>query len=56
MQRTLSIIIAVAFALIAFSADAKQCRDDATGKFVKCPQTATHCRNPTTGKFEKCPS
>ena len=56
MQRTLAIIIAVGFALAAFSADAKQCRDDATGKFVKCPQTATHCRNPTTGKFEKCPS
>jgi hypothetical protein len=57
MHRILAIIVAAAFAFTAFSADAKQCRDPATGKFAKCPAAAaSHCRNPTTGKFEKCPS
>jgi hypothetical protein len=56
MDRTLAIIVVIAFAFTAFHANAKQCRDEATGKFMKCPQTTAHCRNPTTGKFEKCPS
>jgi hypothetical protein len=57
MRRTLAIIAAIAFALTAFPANAKQCRDEATGKFVKCAApTTTHCRNPTTGRYEKCPS
>jgi hypothetical protein len=56
MHRTLVIIVVIACAFTASSATAKQCRDQATGKFVKCSQTETHCRNPTTGKFEKCPS
>jgi hypothetical protein len=55
MHRALATIVVIAFALTAFSANAKQCRDQATGKFMKCSQTETHCRNPTTGKFEKCP-
>ena len=55
MHRTLAVIVAIAFAFTAVSADAKQCRDQATGKFIKCAKTETHCRNPTSGKFEKCP-
>jgi hypothetical protein len=54
-RRVLVMIVLIAFALSAFPATAKQCRDPATGKFTACPQAATHCRNPTTGKFEKCP-
>jgi hypothetical protein len=57
MRRILAIIVAIGFALTAFSADAaKQCRDPSTGKFMKCPSVASHCRNPTTGKYEKCPA
>jgi hypothetical protein len=56
MRLILSITVAIAFALTAFSASAKQCRDPATGMFTKCPHVASHCRNPTTGKYEKCPT
>lgn len=57
MNRILAIIVAIGFALTAFSANAaKHCRDPETGKFMKCTSAATHCRNPTTGKFEKCPT
>jgi len=57
MRRILAIIVAIGFALTALSANAaKQCRDPATGKFMKCTSVATHCRNPTTGKYEKCPT
>jgi hypothetical protein len=57
MRRILAIIAAIGFVLTAFSVNAaQQCRDPATGKFIKCPSVATHCRNPTTGKYEKCPS
>lgn len=56
MSRTLAAIIAAAFALSAFSADAKPCRD-AKGKFTKCPPAAAapkHCKDPKTKKFTKC--
>jgi hypothetical protein len=57
MHRILAIIVAIGFVLTALSANAaKQCRDPATGKFMKCTSVATHCRNPTTGKYEKCPT
>jgi len=56
MQRTLAIIAVIVFTFTAFSANAKQCRDETTGKFMKCSHTASHCRNAATGKFEKCPS
>jgi hypothetical protein len=57
MRRILAIIVAIGFALTAFSANAaKQCRDPTTGRFMKCTNVATHCRNPTTGKYEKCPT
>jgi len=56
MHRILVIIAVIAFAFTAFSANAKQCRDEATGKFMKCSHMTNHCRNAATGKFEKCPS
>jgi hypothetical protein len=56
MHRIIAVVAFIAFAFATFSANAKQCRDEATGKFIKCQQTTNHCRNATTGKFEKCPS
>lgn len=58
MTRTLTLIVAIAFAVsLGTSADAKSCRD-AKGKFVKCPPAATatapaKCRD-AKGKFAKC--
>lgn len=64
MRRSLSILAAVAIAVsMAGEALAKdQCKDPATGKFIKCPPpaaapatpAATKCRDSKTKKFVKC--
>jgi hypothetical protein len=56
MYRSITAVVALAFALTAFSADAAPCRD-AKGKFIRCPPAAAaskRCRDKTTKKFAKC--
>lgn len=61
MSKSLSLAVALAFALSAFGSSAladKQCRD-AKGKFIKCPAAAAAPAKPkqckdAKGKFVKC--
>ncbi|MBV9996282.1 MAG: hypothetical protein JO127_13840 [Caulobacteraceae bacterium] len=48
MRRSLALIAAVAIALAAGAADAKQCKDPKTGKFIKCPPAAAATAAPAT--------